>query len=103
MSARKRKRVRWLWAALDDVEQIYAYIARDSPAAAQRVVDAIFERAKWLADLPYLGGVCPYSRKIRQLIYRKYIIYYSVHRQEVVIRAVVHGARLFRRAWLNRE
>ena len=66
------------------------YIAADSPVNADRFAKAVF-------------AVCPHFRKARQLIHGNYIIYYSVHRTEIVIRAVVHGARLFRSYWLRRE
>jgi hypothetical protein len=31
------------------------------------------------------------------------IIYYTVLRREIVVRAIVHGARLFRSSWLRRK
>ena len=100
---RKPKQIRWHDAALDDVAQVVEYIARDSPKAADRFAQRIFSRVELLEEMPYLGSICPHYRKARQLIQGKYIIYYTVHRREVVIRAVVHGARLFRSYWLRRE
>jgi plasmid stabilization system protein ParE len=32
-----------------------------------------------------------------------YVIYYFVDRHEIVVRAVVHGARQFQPGWLGRE
>jgi addiction module RelE/StbE family toxin len=103
MSARKRKQVRWQTAALEDLTQIVSYIARHAPQAAERLADDVFTQVERLGDFPYLGSTCPSFRKARQLVHGNYIIYYTVHRQEVVVRAVVHGARLFRSNWLRRE
>src|SRR5436305_343246 len=103
MSSRVRKRVRWLAAALDDLDEIVAAIAADAPQAAERLASTVFEKIKLLATVPELGSVCPYYPKARQLIHGNYVIYYSVHSDEVTVRAVVHGARLFRPRWFQRK
>ena len=103
MTARKPKPLRWHSAAYDDLCEIVDYIAADSPVNADRFAKAVFARVELLTESPHLGSVCPHFRKARQLIHGNYVIYYSVHRTEIVIRAVVHGARLFRSYWLRRE
>jgi toxin ParE1/3/4 len=94
--------IRWRKAAGDDLAEIVDYIAADSPDAAQRVLDGILARIESLARHPLLGSVCPYYPKVRQLLYGNYVIYYSVARRDVLVRAIVHGTRLFRPAWLRR-
>lgn len=89
-------------AALDDLTAIVDYIAQDNPKAAERFSERLLGKLGLLAHSPQLGSVCPYHRKTRQLVYGKYIVYYTVHRTDVVIRAVVHGARHFRSYWLRR-
>jgi len=37
------------------------------------------------------------------LVFGNYVVYYTVSRREVVVRAVVHGARRFRPSWLRRK
>lgn len=103
MTRKRQKPVRWLQAALEDLAQIVGYIAQDAPQAAEQFSAAVFAKVEVLQDSPHLGFVCPYYRKARQLIHGSYLIYYTVHRQEIVVRAVVHGARLFRSQWLRRE
>jgi len=103
MSTGKGKQVRWQEVALNDLTQIVAGIAERAPQAAENFSEKVLARVEALADSPYLGAVCPQFGKARQLIHGNYIIYYTVHRQEVVIRAVVRGARLFRSSWLRRE
>jgi len=41
--------------ALDDLDEIDAYIAENNPAAADRVVDSLFEAFDTLAGSPGLG------------------------------------------------
>jgi addiction module RelE/StbE family toxin len=102
MTARQGKALRWHHAALDDLVEIIEYIATDSPRAAERLGDAIVERIERLRDHPYAGETCPHYKKARQLVHGKYVIYHTVHRTDVVIRAIVHGARQFRSSWLKR-
>ena len=103
MTARGRKQLRWLQAALQDVEDMMRPIAERAPRSAERFVDRLFEKVGLLADFPHLGSTCPHYRRARQFIFGNYVIYYTVHRHEVVIRAVVRGARLFRSWWLRRD
>jgi toxin ParE1/3/4 len=103
MIAGKRKEIRWQTPAKDDFVQIVDTIAADAPGAAERFAESILSRVELLAEFPYLGPVCPYYRKARQLIHGSYIVYYTVHQEEGVVRAVVHGARLFRSYWLRRK
>jgi len=99
-----KKSVRWQRPAREDLTEIVVYIARQSdPPTAERFAERLMERAEDLAYFPYAGEVCPHYRKARQLSFGNFVIYYTVHRSEVVIRAVVRGARLFRSWWLRRE
>jgi toxin ParE1/3/4 len=105
MIQREARSIRWRKAAVDDLAGILEHIADDSPKAAQRFFDEIMNRIESLARFPFSGEVCPHDRKgkVRQIFYGNYIVYYSVSRKEILIRAVVHGARLFRAAWLRRR
>jgi toxin ParE1/3/4 len=103
MSPEKQKPIRWLEAAVEDLAEIVETIAQEAPQAAEQLAERILAKVELLEDSPYLGSVCPYHRKARQMVHGSYLIYYTVHRKEVVVRAVVHGARLFRSHWLRRE
>jgi plasmid stabilization system protein ParE len=103
MTSRRPKELRWLNDALEDLAQIVAGIAETAPRTAERFAERVFRRAELLQQFPHLGPVCPYHRRTRQLVHGNYVIYYTIHRTEVVVRAVVRGARLFRPEWLRRE
>ena len=96
-------RVRWTLAASSELESIGEFIARDKPAAAFRVTNDLFELAESLAQFPFLGAVYPYCTEARHVTSHNYVIYYVVEEHDVVIRAIAHGSRRFRRAWLKRR
>jgi plasmid stabilization system protein ParE len=101
MTLPRRKVVRWLDAAIDDLAKIVDAIAIDSPMAAERLEEKIFSKAALLEKLPHLG--IPHSRRIRFLVEGNYLVYYTVRRKDVLIKAVVHGSQLFRTQWLRRK
>ena len=83
-------------AARDDLEHISAWIAKDSPRAALEMIARIEESVNRLAT-PALSnmGHPGYVHGTLELVVRPYIIVYKVFKQrsEIVILAVVHGAR----------
>ena len=102
MSPKTQKLLRWHPAAEEDLQAISESIGEHAPRTAGRFVEAILRKVEILRDLPYLGAVTPQVRRVRFLTHKKYIIYYTVHRREVVVRAVVRGARLFQSSWFRR-
>jgi addiction module RelE/StbE family toxin len=47
--------IRWSPAAADDLEQIVEYISKDSWNSAERVAEAIYNRAASIRNHPYQG------------------------------------------------
>lgn len=83
-------------AALDDLDRIHAWIAKDNPQAANRMLARIRDRIALLEidALAHMGrpGIVAGTR---ELIEYPYIIVYTVdeaHRG-IVILAVLHGAQ----------
>jgi toxin ParE1/3/4 len=82
--------------ALDDLQSILAWIAKDNRPAAERLVARIFDRAERLAEpeRTYTGrpGL---DHGTRELIEYPYIIVYEVHEDRglIVVLSVVHGAQ----------
>ncbi|KPK71881.1 MAG: hypothetical protein AMJ84_05395 [Acidithiobacillales bacterium SM23_46] len=85
----------WAPSALDDVESIAEYIARDSPDRAYLFTKRLFEAAERLQHDPLLGRTIPEINDpaCREIIYGAYRLMYRVEGEEVWITAVVHGAR----------
>lgn len=85
----------WDPVAADDLDEIARYVARDSPVAAKRLVERIFERVEKLERFPLTGGFLEEdSRKLyRQLVQGNYRIIYRCQDDNVFIVAVYHAAR----------
>jgi plasmid stabilization system protein ParE len=95
--------VRWLESATQELEMISDRISADNPRAADNLVEEIVRKTELLGEMPYYGGECPEYSRGRCIPPDNYVIYYTVHRTEVVVRAVKHGAMRFRQAWLRRK
>ena len=86
--------VRWLKAALANLDAEAEYIARDHPAGAARVVGAIERAVALLPRYPAMGRAGRVSGT-RELIVpdTPYIIPYRVRHGTVEILRVLHAAR----------
>jgi toxin ParE1/3/4 len=83
-------------AAYNDLDRIYAWIAKDQPRAADALTDRILESADRLGRFPYVGhsGRAPgtYEWVVPRL---PYILVYQVQRNEglVSIEGIFHAAQ----------
>ncbi len=82
--------------ALDDLQRVFAWIARDDLAAATALIDRIFETAEKLTS-PKLSRMGRFGRDpgTHELLEGPYIIVYEIDEKRARIRivSVVHGAR----------
>ena len=87
-------RVRWLRAALANLNAEAEYIARDNPKAAAQMVDAVNSAVDNLAEFPAMGraGRVPGTRELI-VAGTPYIIPYRVRAEVVEIIRVFHAAR----------
>jgi toxin ParE1/3/4 len=84
----------WYPLALDDLESLRAYIARDDPGSAEATAHRILEAVETLTRFPERGrrGRVPRTREL--VIPRTpYIVAYRVRGDVVEILRVLHGAR----------
>ena len=86
----------WAHEALDDIEAIADYIARDSPSHARRVVESLFELSDSLVDFPRAGRVVPELNdgNVRERFLYSYRLIYEIGEDRIAVLAVIHGARL---------
>ncbi len=94
-----RRRVVWSAQARAGLEEVLAYIAKDSPEGARSVARAASELASSLASLAERGRVVPElgDDSIREVFTFRYRLVYRVLPAQVVVVAIVHGARDFER------
>ncbi len=88
-------RLEWTDPALDALESIRDYIAKDSPYYARRFIEHLFETAGKLRDHPRMGRQVPEADRddVRELIYRGYRIIYRTRPDQVQVVTVIHGSR----------
>lgn len=95
----------WLRAAVEDLEEIAAYIAQDSPRYAGIVTEKILSAARELTDFPNMGSMVPEwdDANYRQRIVYSYRLIYRVKASRVEVLTVIHGARLLPRSIRTRN
>ena len=90
----------WSPEALEDLEMIAEYIARDSDFYARAVVQAIVESARSLGTLPNRGRIVPEFGDpcTRERLIYSYRLIYRVEAERILIVAIIHGPRLLTNA-----
>lgn len=89
-------KVAWAPLALDRAAEAYAYIAADSPIAAEDWLAGLLAVGDTLSTFPERGREVPEvgRNEVREVFYGAYRIVYRVDPTEVVILTVRHGRRL---------
>ena len=78
----------------EDLIDIWTYVARDSLAAADRLLDQIDEVCERLTEFPGMGAARPdLAEQLRYFVTGPYLVLYRVAASGVEIVRVAHGAR----------
>jgi plasmid stabilization system protein ParE len=83
-------------AALQDLEDLAAYIGSDNPAAADRVSEALLDAFQSLADRPGIGHARPdlTTRPVRFFtVSRRYMIVYQETSYGALVLRIVSAGR----------
>jgi toxin ParE1/3/4 len=99
------RRVAWTTTAAEDLEEIAAYIAEDSPSAASRFVRRTRDAARSLVRLPERGRRVPEAEEldVRELLLGDYRLIYRVESSAISIVTIAHGARDLAALWERRR
>ena len=91
-------RVIWTRQAVEDVEAIKAYVARDSERYARLLGERLVAAVSRLELFPQSGRVVPEvgDESLRELIYGNYRLAYRLQTDSVEVVTVYHAARLLR-------
>lgn len=86
----------WSPQALEDLELIAEYIARDSAHYAKSVVRDMIALARSLVQFPNRGRIVPETDDpaVRERFLHSYRLIYQVEHAQIRIIAVIHGHRL---------
>ncbi len=80
--------------AREDLIQIKEYIARDSIFYSNKTIKEILKRISILKEFPYMGKqVEIHGKKVRQIIYKSYRIFYKLKFNRIYILQIFHHSR----------
>ena len=85
--------VLWTVGASSDLQDIFAFLRRDSEVYASVLTARILDAVEILSDYPYLGCMVPEFQDdtIREIIVGNYGVVYRVRGQLVGVIGLVHG------------
>ncbi|QGP92813.1 ParE toxin of type II toxin-antitoxin system, parDE [Neomoorella glycerini] len=94
-----KHKIVYLAQAQEDLLDIFDYIRRERPQAAERILQLFDKKISHLADFP-LMGCRPRDERLKKLGYRvlivdNYLVFYVVKENMVEIRRVIHGRRRY--------
>lgn len=86
----------WTRLALNDVERIFRYIARDNLEASKKTIFKIEKSTESLAFHPFVGreGRKKGTREL-VIVKKPYIVVYRLRENRVEILRVLHGAQRY--------
>lgn len=80
--------------AKNDLDEIWDYVARDSPTAADRLIDDIYGHCRVYATQPEAGTPADrFQTGLRYFAYGNYVVFYRAEVSGMLVIRVVHGAR----------
>ncbi|MEX2474261.1 type II toxin-antitoxin system RelE/ParE family toxin [Marinobacter sp.] len=80
--------------AIEDLKRLRDFIAVHNPSAATRIATELVGKIEWLPDFPKMGTpveMAPVPDSVRDRVFGKYVIRYSVHSSAIIILRVWHG------------
>lgn len=81
-------------SAARDLEDIGDYIALDNPARALSFVQALRKQCEKILAFPKSAPLhIEFGHDIRVVVFRKYVIFYTLSDSDVRIERILHGAR----------
>lgn len=80
--------------AKNDAIEIWAYIAKENEAAADKVIDQIDQRLQSLSFMPLSGTAMPFiAPDIRRTVVGRYSIYYRAVKDGIEVLRILHERR----------
>jgi plasmid stabilization system protein ParE len=80
--------------AIEDLQRLREFIAVHNPSAAARIAAELVGKIELLPDSPKMGTpveMAPVPDSVRDMVFGKYIVRYSVHTSAIIILRVWHG------------
>lgn len=88
------KQVVYADEAINDLARLRKFVTVHNPIAASKIAADLITRITLLADFPDIGRPviqAPNPASIRDMIFDKYVVRYSVHPDTIIVLRVWHG------------
>lgn len=79
--------------AIEDLKRLREFIAVHNPAAASRIASELILKIELLPEFPKMGTpvqMAPTPDVVRDMIFDKYVVRYSLHNSAVIILRIWH-------------
>lgn len=79
--------------AIEDLMRLREFIADHNLSAARKIAAELVDKVELLPDFPEMGvpvEVAPIPGSIRDMVFGKYVVRYSVHESAIIILRVWH-------------
>lgn len=79
--------------AIEDLKRLREFIAVHNPSAAGNIAAELITKIELLPELPRMGSqvkLAPVPDSIRDMVFGKYVVRYSVHTNTIIILKVWH-------------
>ena len=80
--------------AINDLKRLREFVAVHSPSSAARIATELVGKIELLPDFPKMGApveMAPVPDSVRDIVFGKYVVRYSVHASAIIILRVWHG------------
>jgi len=80
--------------AIDDLKRLREFIAMHNPTAAARIATELVGKIELLPGFPKIGTpveMAPVPESVRDMVFGKYVVRYSVHASAIIVLRVWHG------------
>lgn len=80
--------------AIKDLQRLREFIVVHNPPAATKIAAELVGKIELLPDFPQIGspvGLAPDPESVRDMVFGKYVVRYSVHSSVIIILRVWHG------------
>ncbi|MFB5676375.1 type II toxin-antitoxin system RelE/ParE family toxin [Paenibacillus terreus] len=95
----KKIKIKYTPAAVDDMDEIFSYIAQENLAWAEEMLLKLNSKIGGLAEFPHMGSVLSeddfplIQRGYRFIVVPPYLVFYRIINDTVVIHRILHGRR----------
>ena len=80
--------------AIDDLKRLREFVAVHNPSAVARIATELVSNIELLPDFPGMGTpveMAPVPDSVRDMVFGKYVVRYSVHASAIIILRVWHA------------